>query len=146
MFLWFFFLWRRNNGSLFLLNCVAIFVCYFSACFRVEVLEKKKERIKWYRKMVPVFYTLIRYRKFFKIEMVLFFFIFSKAKSTHKVLVNTLETASVKVWFGFFFGSFLCKSMEWQNLSIGGSYRGYFRMPRRGAKNEPLFALQKHSK
>lgn len=47
--------------------------------------------------MVPVFYTLIRYRKFFKIETVLFFFIFSKAKSTHKVLVNTLETASVKV-------------------------------------------------
>ena len=124
--------------------------CYFwSAIFPLvfveRFLEKKKERIKQYRKMIPVFYILIWWGKFLKIKIVLFFSIFSKAKSPHKVLVNTLETVSVEVCLGLFFGSFLCKSMEWQNLSIGGSYRGYFWMPRRGAKNEPLFALQKHS-
>ena len=89
--------------------------------------------------MVPVFYTLIRYRNFLKIEMVLFFSIFNRSDSPQKALSNTLETVSAEVQFGFFFGSFLCKSMERQNLSIGGSYRGGFRMPRRGAKNEPLF-------
>lgn len=102
----------------------ALFVCYFSACFRVEVLEKKKGRIKWYRKMVPVFYILIWWGKSLKIEMVLFFSIFSKAKSPHKVLVNTLETVSAEVCFGLFFASFLCFSIPFsRTYSLSACFR-----------------------
>ena len=106
------------SGSRFLQNCVAIFnLLFLSAIFPLiffwRFWKKKKWRIKWYRKMVPVFYTLIRYRNFLKIEMVLFFSIFNRSDSPQKALSNTLETVSAEVQFGFFFGSFLCKSMEW---------------------------------